>query len=149
MARTICHRTRQVIAARSFASRAVDRAQVDCDQGRVRRSGTGFVHQRPENRQRGGGSGGVAAAGRGQATSTAATIAATSSSVASPPRLISTAVWSVVAPVAVPRVMPVSPTYSGTLPCLRLGSSSRLERSIASPVTSLTRVSAGSITSSM
>ena len=36
----------------------------------------------------------------------------------------------------------------GTFPCLRFGSSSRFERSISSPATSLMRVSAGSMTSS-
>ena len=40
-------------------------------------------------------------------------------------------------------------THNGTLPCLRWGSSSRLVRSIARPATSLRRVSAGSMTSSM
>jgi len=39
--------------------------------------------------------------------------------------------------------------HSGTLPCLRRGSSSRLVASIRSPATSFWRVSAGSITSSM
>src|SRR5688572_27561045 len=55
-------------------------------QGRLRRRGTDLVHQRPENRQRGGSVSPEAATGRGHATSTAATMAATSSSVASPPR---------------------------------------------------------------
>ena len=39
--------------------------------------------------------------------------------------------------------------HSGTLPCLRRGSSSRLVANIRSPATSFWRVSAGSITSSM
>ena len=39
--------------------------------------------------------------------------------------------------------------HSGTLPCLRRGSSSRLVASIRSPATSFWRVSAGSMTSSM
>ena len=39
--------------------------------------------------------------------------------------------------------------HSGTLPCLRRGSSSRLVASIRNPATSFWRVSAGSITSSM
>ena len=39
--------------------------------------------------------------------------------------------------------------HSGTLPCLRCGSSSRLVASIRKPATSFWRVSAGSITSSM
>ena len=43
----------------------------------------------------------------------------------------------------------ISSGHSGTLPCLRLGSSSRLVASIRSPATSFWRVSAGSITSSM
>lgn len=38
---------------------------------------------------------------------------------------------------------------SGTLPCLRCGRSSRFERNIRRPATTLRRVSAGSITSSM
>ena len=37
----------------------------------------------------------------------------------------------------------------GTLPCLRRGSSSRLDASMRNPATSFWRVSAGSITSSM
>ena len=41
------------------------------------------------------------------------------------------------------------PRHSGTLPCLRRGSSSRLVANIRSPATSFWRVSAGSITSSM
>ncbi len=39
--------------------------------------------------------------------------------------------------------------HSGTLPCLRRGSSSRLVDNIRKPATSFWRVSAGSITSSM
>ena len=39
--------------------------------------------------------------------------------------------------------------HSGTLPCLRLGSSSRLDASMRRPATNFWRVSAGSITSSM
>jgi hypothetical protein len=39
--------------------------------------------------------------------------------------------------------------HSGTLPCLRRGSSSRLVANIRRPATSFWRVSAGSITSSM
>jgi hypothetical protein len=39
--------------------------------------------------------------------------------------------------------------HSGTFPCLRRGSSSRLVANIRSPATSFWRVSAGSITSSM
>jgi hypothetical protein len=103
-----------------------------------------LVHHRPENRQRGGCWSSAAAAGRGQAASTAATMAATSSSVASPPREIATAVEAA----TVDSVVLLSVAYSGTLPCLRLGSSSRFDRSRSSPAMSLTRVSAGSITSS-
>ena len=43
----------------------------------------------------------------------------------------------------------VESVHSGTLPCLRRGSSSRLVANIRSPATSFWRVSAGSITSSM
>ena len=43
----------------------------------------------------------------------------------------------------------VAPHHSGTLPCLRLGNSSRLVASMRRPATSFWRVSAGSITSSM
>ncbi len=43
----------------------------------------------------------------------------------------------------------VASGHSGTLPCLRRGSSSRLVANIRSPATSFWRVSAGSITSSM
>ncbi len=42
-----------------------------------------------------------------------------------------------------------SASHRGTLPCLRRGSSSRLVDSIRRPATSLRRVSAGSMTSSM
>src|SRR5690606_19181148 len=38
--------------------------------------------------------------------------------------------------------------HRGTFPCLRLGSSSRFDRSISKPAITLRRVSAGSITSS-
>ena len=43
----------------------------------------------------------------------------------------------------------VAPHHSGTLPCLRLGNSSRLVASMRRPATNFWRVSAGSITSSM
>jgi hypothetical protein len=97
-----------------------------------------LVHHRPEKRHRGGCSAAPPAMGRGQVTSMAAAIAATSSSVASPPRAIVMVDVEVLTPVA----------YSGTLPCLRFGSSSRFERSRSSPAISFTRVSAGSMTSS-
>ena len=48
-----------------------------------------------------------------------------------------------------PSNAPGCAVQSGTLPCLRCGSSSRLVLSIFNPATSLRRVSAGSITSSM
>ena len=48
-----------------------------------------------------------------------------------------------------PRSSAIASDHSGTLPCLRRGSSSRLVASIRSPATSFWRVSAGSITSSM
>lgn len=44
---------------------------------------------------------------------------------------------------------PTAANQSGTLPCLRCGRSSRFERNIRRPATTLRRVSAGSITSSM
>ena len=127
--------------ARTLRGPAVTcRTDVPRYQGRLRRNGTGLVHQRPENRQRGGSPRPSAVAGRGQATSIAATMAATSSSDASPPRVTARSVL-------VGSLLDTG-TYSGTLPCLRLGRSSRLERSMSSPATSLARVSAGSITSS-
>ncbi len=43
----------------------------------------------------------------------------------------------------------IAPHHSGTLPCLRLGNSSRLVASMRRPATNFWRVSAGSITSSM
>ena len=106
-------------------------------QGRPRRSGSGFVHQRPENRQRAGSASiAVVRIRRGHDSSSADTIAATSSSLAS----------GVMAAISMGGVM--ATTYSGMLPCLRAGSSSRFVRSSSSPAISLTRVSAGSITSS-
>ena len=95
-------------------------------QGRWRRRGTGFDHQRPLQRHRSTGAS-TGAEARGQATSMAATMAAASSSLGA-------------------GVMEGG--HSGVFPCLRGGSSSRLDRSIDRPSDSLWRVRAGSITSS-
>ena len=96
----------------------------------------GLRHQRPEKRQTGepaSSSSVLTTTGRGQSASTAATMAATSAGVG----------------VGVILSSSTSPPYSGTLPCLRFGSSSRFDRSMARPAMSFRRVSAGSMTSSM
>ena len=89
--------------------------------------GIGFDHHRPAKRQRDVAGSSWTATARGHDTSTAAAMAAASSSVG---------------------VGEISIAYSGTLPCLRFGSSSRFDRSSSRPAMSLMRVSAGSITSS-
>ena len=103
-------------------------------QGRSRRTAIGLVHQRPANRQRGGGfdaPGATTARGHddldGRRDRRRLLVASAS---------------------AARRRDPLVRHHSGTLPCLRLGSSSRFERSSSRPATSLMRVSAGSMTSS-
>ncbi len=88
--------------------------------------GTGFDHQRPENRHRGDGSGGASAAARGHDELDRGHDGGG--------LLLGRRGADL--------------HYKGTLPCLRFGSSSRLVRSISRPAMSLIRVSAGSITSS-
>lgn len=80
------------------------------------------------------------AAGRGQHSSTAATMAASTAGSGSGRTEATTG--------AAGSVFTDGPTQSGTLPCLRLGSSSRLDMSTRSARTNTRRVSVGSMTSS-
>lgn len=86
----------------------------------------------------------AATAGRGQAVWTAATIAAASSSVGA--GLTKILLLSNMLPSLIEECLPAD--YSGTLPCLRLGNSSRLVRNMSRPAMTLRLVSAGSMTSS-
>ena len=114
-------------------------------QGRSRRSGTGLCHQRPLKRQAScTGSCSSAGAGRGQASWTAAAMAASTPGSGSGARGARRRVDGCAAGAAAR-----GGRHSGTLPCLRRGSSSRLEARMSRLRQMTARVSAGEITSSM
>ena len=131
-------------AVRPVADRGPLAPVVDVDgqrrpaQGRSRRMGIGLCHQRPLKRQASWiGSCSSGGAGRGHASWTAAAMAArTAGSAVAGPDSDSDSDRPDVA-------------HSGTLPCLRLGSSSRLEARMSRLRQMTRRVSAGEMTSSM